>query len=67
MFALASLLYEILSGTQIFEDLSDDEVQERFSNGEFPHDAVSLPNSLTIYFGWSEDFAQELAKRGMAL
>lgn len=65
MFAMASLLYEILSGTQIFEGLSDDEVQERFSKGEFPADAVSLPNSLVIYSGWSEEFAQELAKRGM--
>ena len=65
MFAMASLLYEILSGTQIFEGLSDEEVQERFSKGEFPPDAVSLPNSLVIYSGWSEEFAQELAKRGM--
>lgn len=65
MFAMASLLYEILSGTQIFEGLSDEEVQERFSKGEFPADAVSLPNSLVIYSGWSEEFAQELAKRGM--
>ncbi|MCJ1348536.1 hypothetical protein MMC31_006768, partial [Peltigera leucophlebia] len=39
MFAMASLLYEILSGTQIFEDCSDDEVQDRFSKGEFPDDA----------------------------
>lgn len=65
MFAMASLLYEILSGTQLFEGLSDEEVQERFSKGEFPTDAVSLPNSLVIYSGWSEEFAQELAKRGM--
>lgn len=65
MFAMASLLYEILSGTQIFEGLSDEEVQERFSKGEFPSNAVSLPNSLVIYSGWSEEFAQELAKRGM--
>lgn len=35
MFAMASLLYEIFSGTQIFEGLSGDEVQDRFSNGEF--------------------------------
>lgn len=62
---MASLLYEILSGTQIFKGLSDEEVQERFSKGEFPPDAVSLPNSLVIYSGWSEEFAQELTKRGI--
>ena len=66
MFAMASLLYEVFSSTQIFEDLSDDEVQDRFSKGEFPDDAKSLPNSLTIYSGWSEEFSLELAKRGMA-
>lgn len=66
MFAMASLLYMIFSGTQIFEDLSDDKVQDRFSNGVFPDDATSLPYSLFIYSGWSEEFAQELAKRGMA-
>ena len=65
MFAMASLLYELLSGTQIFEGLSDEEVQERFSRGEFPPDAASLPNSLVIFSGWSEEFAQELAKQGM--
>lgn len=67
IFAMASLLYEIFSGTQIFGDLSDDQVQDRFSNGEFPDDAISLPCSLSIYSGWSEEFAQELAKRGMTL
>lgn len=67
MFAMASLLYEIFSGTQTFEDLSDDEVQNRYSNGVFPDDAISLPYSLSIYSGWSEEFAQELAKRGMTL
>lgn len=67
IFAMASLLYEIFSGTQIFEDLSDDQVQDRFSNGEFPDDAISLPCSLSIYSGWSEEFAQELAKLGMTL
>lgn len=65
MFAMASLLYELLSGTQIFEGLSDEEVQERFSKGEFPPDAASLPYSLVIFSGWSEEFAEEMAKRGM--
>jgi len=64
-FAMASLLYEILSGTKPFEELTDDEVQHRFSNAVFPDDAVCLPNSLMIYSGWSEEFSQELNKRGL--
>ena len=65
-FAMASLLYEILSGTNPFEELTDDEVQHRFSNAVFPDDANSLPHSLIIYSGWSEEFSQELNKRGMS-
>jgi hypothetical protein len=65
MFAMASLLYEIMSGKEPFEELADDEVQRRFSNGDFPDDAASLPNSLCIYSGWSEEFSQELTRRGM--
>ena len=64
-FAMASLLYEILSGTKPFEELTDNEVQHRFSKAIFPDDAISLPNSLIIYSGWSEEFSQELNKRGM--
>lgn len=50
MFAMASFLYEIFSGTQIFEGLSDDKVQDRFSNREFPDNAISLPSSLNIRY-----------------
>ena len=64
MFAMASLLYEILSGKKPFEELTDDEVQYRFSNALFPDDAITLPNSLLVYSGWSEEFSQELNKRG---
>jgi hypothetical protein len=62
---MASLLYEILSGTKPFEKLTEDEVQHRFSNAVFPDDAICLPNSLIIYSGWSEEFSQELNKRGL--
>ncbi len=65
MFALASLLYEIISGRKPFEGLTDNEVQGRFINGEFPDDIVALPNSLFILSGWSEEFSQELTRRGM--
>ena len=64
-FAMASLLYEILSGKKPFEELTDEEVQHRFSNATFPDDAVSLPKSLLLYSGWSEEFSQELNKRGI--
>jgi hypothetical protein len=65
MFALASLLYEIISGTKPFEELADEEVQRRFSNGDFSDDATSLPCSLYICSGWSKKFSQELTRRGM--
>ncbi|KAL8725625.1 MAG: hypothetical protein Q9181_006346 [Wetmoreana brouardii] len=65
-FAMASLLYEIISGKKPFEELTDEEVQHRFSNAVFPDDAVSLPNSLLIYSGWSEEFSQELNKQVQA-
>ena len=64
-FAMASLLYEILSGTKPFEELTDEEVQHRFSNAVFPDNAISLPNSLVIYSGWSEEFSQALSNRGI--
>ena len=64
---MAGLLYEIFSGTKPFENLTDGEVQNRFSNGDFPDDAVSLPYSLFIFSGWSEEFSQELSKRGKVM
>lgn len=62
-FSMASLLYEIFTGTKPFEELTDDEVQYRFGNADFPDNASSLPNSLVIYSGWSEEFSMELNKR----
>ena len=64
-FAMPSLLYEIMSGRKPFEGLTDNEVQGRFINGEFPDDAVALPNSLFILSGWSREFSQELTRQGM--
>ena len=65
MFAMASLLYEIVSGKKPFEGLADEEVQQRFVNGDFPNDAADLPHSLIILSGWSEEFSQEVTRRGM--
>ena len=65
MFAMASLLYEIMSGREPFEGLTDDEVQHHFMSGDFPDDAAALPNSPFILSGWSEEFSQELTRRGL--
>ncbi len=49
IFAMTSLLYEIISERKPFEGLTDNEVQSRFINKEFLDDAVALPNSLFIF------------------
>ena len=63
-FAMASLLYEIMTGRKPLEELTDDEVRHRFINGDFPDDAAALPNVLFILSGWSAEFSQELTRRG---
>ena len=64
MFAMASLLYEIMTGRKPLEGLTDDAVRHRFMNGEFPDDAAALPNTLFIFSGWSAEFSHELTRRG---
>ena len=64
-FAMASLLYEIMCGRKLFEELSDSELQNRFIRGDFPDDAFTLPSSLFILSGWSKEFEQEIAKISM--
>ncbi|KAL8647837.1 MAG: hypothetical protein Q9210_005326 [Variospora velana] len=63
LFAMASLLYEIMTGRKPLEGLTDEEVQHRFIHGHFPDDAAALPNSLFILSGWNADFSQELTRR----
>jgi hypothetical protein len=58
MFALGSLLYEIDSGHKPFEELSDNEVQLRFSNRDFPNDITSLQLSPIILSCWSLEFSE---------
>ena len=67
MFALGSLLYEINSGNKPFEELSDDEVQLRFSNRDFPDDITSLQLSPIILSCWSLEFSKEVEKISMSL
>ena len=64
MFAMASLLYEIMTGRKPLEGLTDAAVQLRFMKGEFPDDAAALPNMLFILSGWSAEFSHELTRRG---
>lgn len=63
-FAMASLLYEIMTGRMPLEEVPDNEVRHRFINGDFPEDVVSLPNVLFILSGWSAAFSEELTRRG---
>ncbi len=60
-FAFGTLVYEIASGKKPFEGLSGEEVQQRYSNGEFPDDVRSLPPSLliTVLSFWSFEFANK--------
>ena len=62
-FAMVSLLYEIMTSSKPF--LSVDEVQKRFTKGDFPEDAATLPLSLFILSGWSKEFPQEVARTSM--
>ena len=66
-FAMASILYEIMTGRKPLEGLSDDEVRRRFISGNFPDDATALPNMLFILSGWSAEFSQELTRRGISV
>ena len=61
-FAMASLLYEIMTSRKPFEGLPDNEVQNRFTRGDFPDDAATLPLSLFILSGWSKEFSEEVAR-----
>lgn len=67
MFAMASLLYEVMTGRKPHEGLTDDEVRHRFAEGGFPNDAAALPNGLFMLSGWSAEFSQELTRRGISV
>ena len=66
-FALGSLLYEIMTASQPFEELCEDEVQDRYSRGTFPDDVFSMAMGPYILGCWSLEFEKEMEKRCKSL
>lgn len=62
-FALGSLIYEIGTASQPFEELSEDEVQDHYSRGTFPDDVFSMAMGPYILGCWSLEFEKEMEKR----
>jgi len=62
-FALGTLLYELLSGHRIFEGLSDQEVQNKFTDGNTFPDISEVPILFQrlIYACWSAEFGCYIA------
>jgi hypothetical protein len=60
LFALGSILYEIWFSRKPFEELSDVEVQIRYSNANVPEDVTTLSQGPVILSCWSVEFAREL-------
>lgn len=61
-FALGSLLYQVVTTNQPFEELNDDEVQDRYSRGEFPDDVFSLALGPYILGCWNLEFEKEMER-----
>ena len=61
-FALGSLLYEVITTNEPFEQLSDDEVQDHYSRGAFPEDVFSIAMGPYILGCWSHQFEKEMEK-----
>jgi hypothetical protein len=64
MFALGSLLYEIISGRKPLEHLSDDDVQRKYGNGEFPDDVLSMPLGHLILQCWDQSSMGNVEETG---
>ena len=63
MFALGSLVYEVMTASRPFEELSEDEVQDRYNRGTFPDDVFSMAMGPLILGCWSLEFDKEMRKR----
>ena len=62
-FALGSIIYEIMTVSQPFEELSEDEVLDRYNRGTFPDDVFSMAMGPFILGCWSLEFEEEMEKR----
>ena len=55
IFAIGSLMYEILTGTRPYDDRTDEEVESLFMRGVFP-DVTDLQFGSVIEKSWKGDF-----------
>lgn len=60
LFALGCILYELISGNKLFPELTDQEIQTHFGEGQFPDDVWGLSKAVRILACWNPDFAKEL-------
>ena len=61
-FALDSLIYQNVTAKQPFQELSGNEVQDRYRSGDFPDDVFSMATGPFILACWCVDFEEELKK-----
>ena len=61
-FALGSLLYELMTANEPFQELSDDEVQDHYGRGIFPDDVFAMAMGPYILGCWSLEFEKEMEK-----
>lgn len=61
-FALGSLLYEVMTASEPFEELSDDDVRDHFRHGNFPDDVFSMAMGPYILSCWSLEFEKEMER-----
>ena len=62
MFALGSLLYEVMTANEPFEKLSDDDVQDHYGRGIFPDDVFAMAMGPLLLACWSLEFEREMEK-----
>lgn len=65
LFALGSILYELIAGHQLFEDIGQDEKDEEeihslITKGEFPEELWTLKMAVRILACWCPAFAKEM-------
>ena len=61
-FAQGSLLYQVMTAHEPFEELSDGEVRANYSHGIFPDDVFSMAMGPYILGCWSLEFEKEMER-----